>query len=29
VPVAGRGDDTMSALKFRNISASVDAPVET
>jgi hypothetical protein len=28
VPVAGRGDDSMSALKFRNITASVDDPVE-
>jgi DNA-binding transcriptional regulator YiaG len=25
----GRGDDPMSALKFRNITASVDDPVET
>ena len=29
MPVAGRGDDTMSALKSRNITASVDDPVET
>jgi DNA-binding transcriptional regulator YiaG len=29
MPVVGGGDDTMSALKFRNITASVDGPVDT
>jgi hypothetical protein len=28
MPVAGRGEDAMSALKFRNITASVDYPAE-